>query len=276
MIKNKLHNFFNLRKKKYKAPSKFVFVVGSGRCGTLQFSTLFKNNQKIASYHERNALLTSFYQYAKFNKLNIDYGIFFDSFTKFLIEKKIYMEASPYLCMNAIELYKKLNAKIIILFRDPLKTCESLMRKGWYKDIKYLENNKILGCQDNNANTFHHNFDRLIPHGSDFQKWKKLPRICKIKWFWNFIYTDLLKQIKFIKKINVKLINIEKLDYETYKDTCRWLGCKPNLSQKKFFNIKNERKNKINRKKIKISKKDLEYFKKCFNKTEKLLFKNNE
>ena len=46
MIKNKLHNFFNLRKKKYKAPSKFVFVVGSGRCGTLQFSTLFKNNQK--------------------------------------------------------------------------------------------------------------------------------------------------------------------------------------------------------------------------------------
>ena len=135
MIKNRLHNFFNFKKKKYKTPSQYVFVVGSGRCGTLSISNLFKNNQKIVSYHERNNLLTSFYQYAKFNKLNIDYGIFFDSFTKFSSEKKIYMEASSYLCLNTIELYKKLNAKIIILFRDPLKTCKSLMRKGWYKDI---------------------------------------------------------------------------------------------------------------------------------------------
>ena len=76
--------------------------------------------------------------------------------------------------------------------------------------------------------------------------------------------------------ITLDSINIEKLDYDTYKDTCRWLGCKPNLSQNKFINVMNESKNKIHGKKIKISKKDLEYFKKYFNKTEKLLFKNNK
>ena len=53
--------FKNLYKRKLSKPKKFVFVVGSGRCGTLYFKELFKNNNLIDAFHERNNLMNRLY-----------------------------------------------------------------------------------------------------------------------------------------------------------------------------------------------------------------------
>ena len=79
-----LKNFF----KKKKVPKKFIFIVGSGRCGTFFFKELFKNNSLIETYHERNNLLTSFYQFAKFNNFKVDYKYLINSFKNIKIKKK--------------------------------------------------------------------------------------------------------------------------------------------------------------------------------------------
>ena len=265
--------FLNIKKKKY--PKKFVFVVGSGRCGTLLFKELFKKNSEIEAHHERNNLLTSFYQYSKFNDFKINYEYFLESFETHKTSKKIYLESSSYLSLNIKNLYERTRCKIIILYRDPLSTCKSLMKKGWYnkKDTKFYNKQKNIGCHTNSGIYFHHNFSRLIPKNDEFLKWNKLPIICKVKWFWNLIYVNLIEKKKKINKNDYKFININKFAYSDYLDICRWIKSNPDLSERSFLKILKKTPNKSKGKNIKISKNELKFFKTHYTSAEKILFK---
>ena len=269
--------FKNLYKRKLSKPKKFIFVVGSGRCGTLYFKELFKNNNLIDAFHERNNLVTSFYQFAKYNNFKLDYKFLIDTFKKLKIKKKIYLESSSYLSLNIYEISKSFNSKIIILFRDPLKTCKSLMKKGWYNsmDLKNYSKNKNIGCHTNSRLYFHHNFSRLIPHKKDFAMWNKMPQIVKIKWFWNYIYKNLILQSKKISKKKVKFINIDEFNYHKYLKLCLWIGCKPDLSYSNFKKVFKRSSNRIKEKSVYVNKNNLKLFKKNFIFSENFLIKKN-
>lgn len=269
--------FKNLYKHKLSKPKKFVFVVGSGRCGTLYFKELFKNNNLIDAFHERNNLVTSFYQFAKYNNFKLDYKFLIDTFKKLKIKKKIYLESSSYLSLNIYEISKSFNSKIIILFRDPLKTCKSLMKKGWYNsiDLKNYSKNKNIACHTTSRLYFHHNFSRLIPHQKDFAMWNKMPQIVKIKWFWNYIYKNLILQSKKISKKKVKFINIDEFNYHEYLKLCLWIGCKPDLSYSNFKKVFKRSSNRIKEKNIYVNKNNLKLFKKNFIFAENFLIKKN-
>lgn len=265
--------FFNVQKNKY--PKNFVFIVGSGRCGTLLFKELFKKNPEIDAHHERNNLLTSFYQYSKFNDFKINYEYLFESFEKYKTNKKIYLESSSYLSLNIKKLYERTGCKIIILYRDPLSTCKSLMKKGWYnkKDTKFYNKQKNIGCHTNSGIYFHHNFSRLIPKNNEFVKWNNLPIICKVKWFWNLIYTSLIIQTNKIDKKNYKFINIDCFTYSDYLNICRWINIDPDLSEISFLEKLKNRPNKSKGNNSKISKKELKDFKTHYTNAEKILFR---
>ncbi len=269
--------FKNLYKNRLSKPRKFVFVVGSGRCGTLYFKELFKNNNLVDAFHERNNLVTSFYQFAKYNNLKLDFKFLIENFKKIKIKKKIYLESSSYLSLNIHEITKYLNSKVIILYRDPLKTCKSLMKKGWYNkaDLKNYSKNKNIACHTTSRLYFHHNFSRLVPHHKDFVKWNKMPQIVKIKWFWNYIYKSLISQSKKIPKNKVKFINIDEFNYNHYCNLCLWIGCKPDLNFSNFRKIYKKSSNKITEKNIYLNKHSLISFKKNFNFAENFLFRKN-
>ena len=266
-----LKNFF----KKKKVPKKFIFVVGSGRCGTFFFKELFKNNSLTETYHERNNLLTSFYQFAKFNNFKVNYEYLINSFKNVKIKKKIYFEASSYLSLNIFNISKSLNCKIVVLFRDPLKTCKSLQAKGWYNktDLKNYSKKNNIGCHTESGIYFHHNFSRFIPIDKAYLKWINLPQIVKIKWFWNYIYKFLINEGKKLSKNKIRFINIDKFDYYKYLDLCNWFGCKPHLDIYNFKKISKSSLNKIKKKKLTIKNSELKKFYNNYKFSEKKLFK---
>ena len=149
------------------------------------------------------------------------------------------------------------------------------MKKGWYnkKDTKFYNKKKNIGCHTNSGIYFHHNFSRLIPKNNEFVKWNKLPIICKVKWFWNLIYTSLINQTNKIDKKNYKFINIDCFTYSDYLNICRWININPDLSERSFLVKLKNRPNKSKGKNSKISKKELKDFKTYYTNAEKILFR---
>ena len=256
---------------------KSVFVTGSGQCGETFLYKLFKDNKKIEAKDESRPSLHSYYKFSKFNNLNIDEAPLIKQLNQSIVSTnkkgKISFETSSFLSLHTKEIYSKFGSKFIILIRNPLDVAVSLKKKGWYKD-KYIKQNrkKIIGYQGvaSNFHNKHHNFCRLSPKGDFFYKWNNLNQILKIKWYWNEIYSQILKDLKNIPKKNYKIIRIEDFDYNTYLELSNWIDIKPNVSQF-LFNIRT----RLVKKKIKIDKEDVRKFSKFKSKIEKIYYKEN-
>jgi hypothetical protein len=236
---------------------KSVFIVGTGKCGETFLNRLFKNNSKIECFDERRPFLQSYYKFIKYNQLNIDSSPFFLEIEKVIKNsnkiKKIYLESSSYLVFHVSELVKKFDAKIIVLIRNPNQVCQDLIEKGWYKKKYYkMGTNTVIGYQGlaSNPNNRHHNFSRISPNGKYFYKWNTYDRILKVKWYWNEINSELLKQIKILNKKNYKIFKIENFSYNNYLEICEWLKITPNISPIKFSILTNLE--KLKNKKISI------------------------
>ena len=257
---------------------KSVYVTGSGQCGETFVLNLFKNNMKIAAFDETRPLLSSYYKFIKYNKLNIDDGPLFkiieNDIKKISQKKKIRLESSSFLSLHVADMSKKFGSKIIILLRNPFDVANSLVEKGWYKK-KYIKNDKkkIIGYQGISTHLYnkHHNFCRLSPRDNYFYKWNKMSPLLKVKWYWDSIYSEIFKDLKNVPKKNYKIIKIEELDYVKYLEISKWIGITPELNRF-IFNLKLKL---AKRKNNKRNMSEVKKFTKFKSKIENLYYKEN-
>ena len=257
---------------------KSVFITGSGQCGETFVLNLFSKNNKILAKDESRPFLHSYYKFLKFNKLNVDDAPLLNQIGKSIKKTnskgKIYLVSSSFLALLTSDIIKKFKSKFLILLRNPIDVAYSLKKKGWY-ELKYIKGskNKIIGYQGlaTNVHNKHHNFCRLSPRDNYFYEWNKLDQLTKIKWYWDTIYKNIFLDLKKMPNRDYKIVKIEDIDYEKYKDIAKWIGVKPTLN-KFFFNMKINiiKKNHISRK-----KKDLKKLKKFKSEIEKMYYKEN-
>ena len=111
--------------------------------------------------------------------------------------------------------------------------------------MKYIKGskNKIIGYQGlaTNVHNKHHNFCRLSPRDNYFYEWNKLDQLTKIKWYWDTIYKNIFLDLKKMPNRDYKIVKIEDIDYEKYKDIAKWIGVKTTLNKLHELTIRRTR-----------------------------------
>jgi len=265
--KNEMMNYHNKQNRDFIRDP--VFFIGTGRSGTHFFADLFGRHDDIVSYHtdkHDKHDLDSFSRFIKWFELPISTKNVID-YRGFYIEKaneknKMYIEANAYLSFMIQEFYENFNAKLILTTRDPKKVVNSLDNKGWYKNVKNYD--VISPFPDYNFLKLNHSFGRISPKTADeLILWKNYSSIGKNAWFWNSYHKFIFELFENLPSTHKKIIKIEEFDFEEYKNICKFIGTKIQLSQNNFEKIVNNRPEKS--KKIRGVNEWVEQEKKEFN-----------
>lgn len=265
--KNEMMNYHNKQNRDFTRDP--VFFIGTGRSGTHFFADLFSSHDDIVSYHtdkHDKHDLDSFSRFIKWFELPISTKNVID-YRGFYIEKaneknKMYIEANAYLSFMVQEFYENFNAKLILTTRDPKKVVNSLDNKGWYKNVKNYD--VISPFPDYNFLKLNHSFGRISPKTEDeLILWKNYSSIGKNAWFWNSYHKFIFELFENLPSTHKKIIKIEEFDFEEYKNICKFIGTKIQLSQNNFEKIVNNRPEKS--KKIRGVNEWVEQEKKEFN-----------
>jgi len=255
----------SLEAKKYKKPTydelikfqnftrtkdnKLFLSFGSGRSGQNWFSKLFNSHNNWIGSAERFADYEAFYRFITYYKLPISKDGFFDllklSYKRDMTLFQNSYISSPYWSVGVKEVTNELQPDCIFFnIRNPIKTVESLHKKGWYlhSDRSKDVNSPIIDI----TNNLYRSFSRIIPNNEYLNEWKTLSRIGKITWYWctinKLIYSDF-KNIKDIKKYYIKLEDVDQ-NYKMYEKLSEKFDMRTKMKKKKFLDVINKAPNK--------------------------------
>ena len=256
---------YSLEAKKYKRPTydelvkyenftrtknnKLFLSFGSGRSGQNWFSKLFNSHINWIGSAERFADYEAFYRFITYYKLPISKDGFFDllklSYKRDMALFQNSYISSPYWSVGVEEVTNELKPETIFFnIRNPIKTIESLHKKGWYKHsdrAKYIKSPVI-----DITNNLYRSFSRIIPNDEYLDEWVTLSRIGKITWYWctinKLIYFDF-KKIGNVKKYYIKLEDVDQ-NYEIYEKISEKFDLRVKMSKNKFLNVINKAPNK--------------------------------
>ena len=234
-----------------KDDNKFGLSFGSGRSGQNWFSKIFNSHSNWIGSCERFADYEAFYRYVSFYNLPVSKEGFFSlielASKRDMAKYQNSLIASPYISFGVYELTKRLKPDYIFFnMRNPIKTVESLHRKGWYLNFENIETIKspMIDISENQ----YRSFSRIIPKDEYLKKWSSLSRIGKISWFWSTInksiYDDF-KKCQNIEKFYIKLDDIDQ-NYDFYENLVRKFNLKKKMTKKQFHNVINKAPNKGN------------------------------
>jgi len=219
--------------------NKVGFTIGTGRCGTLFLYQLMEKESMVASCHERNPDNEAFHRYCKWNQLPIDDEGFLSAKEKEILadlETSSYsFEASPYLSLSTHELHERFGAKFVFLVRRPDRVVTSFVHKGFYRqpyNVKHAE--LAAGYQDQSPEKFYTFFARVSPRGDPLRTWNNMTRVGKVAWFWNAFNKRILQLLEELPEESYKLVRIEDLDYEKYREVAAFLGFDTTITQADF------------------------------------------
>jgi len=228
-----------------------IFVTGVGRSGTHFLAEIFKQSNNIQSYHLDdigNPIADSFWMYAKWYNLSIDFSGFFAG-RNYLINEalkndKQYLESNPYLALQVTDIVDQYpNSKIIITFRQPRNVVLSHYNKGWYENyVPVFSTEKKAPAYQYNIIKPNHFFGRIIPNRKEeFEQWCKLTQVGKISWMWKVINKKILEDIKVLDENNYILLDIDKFDFAKYLNICSFFGINEILNETRFNRIRKNR-----------------------------------
>ncbi len=218
-------------------PTSVAFAIGTGRCGTHLLARLLAREARVAASHERNPLNETFHRYCKWYGLPVDDAGFLHAKAREiqtdLRRHAVSFEASAHLALSVRELYRRFDAKFILLVRNPEGVVNSYLRKGWYADaLVRAEPSLAPGYQANRH--FHHFLGRVVPSGPEFTRWSALTRVGQLAWFWRALNARVLEQFAELPPIHWRLQRLEDLSYEAYRDLVRFLGLESRVSARRF------------------------------------------
>ena len=263
-IKSRLYRY-SKEGKKYKRPSyseliKFknfqrtndnnlALSFGAGRCGQNWFAKIFNSHNNWVGSGERFPDHEAFYRYITYYNLPVNKDGFYRLMDLAIKrDMALYQNsliACPYLSFGIQELIEKLHPNYIFFnLRNPVSSIESFYKKGWYL---YSDDNKNLQSPlIDITNNQTRSFSRIVPRGTDFEKWKELSRIGKIAFFWatiNRAIYDEFQKVNNITKYYIKLEDINQ-NYTLYENLVKKFGLKEKLKKNEFINIINKAPNK--------------------------------
>ena len=228
--------------------NKFALSFSAGRSGQNWFSKIFNSHSNWIGTCERFADYESFYRYISYYKLAVNKEEFFNllklASNRDMAHHQNSFISSPYLSFGVEELSDRLKPDyLFFIIRSPIKTVESLYRKGWY--INFNTNITKSPAIDISESQYR-SFSRIIPNSEYLNEWLKLSRIGKITWFWcttNKSIYDSFSKIKNIKKYYVKLEDMDQ-NYDNYLKLSDNFKFKNLMSKKQFYNVVNKAENK--------------------------------
>ncbi|MFH1998877.1 MAG: hypothetical protein ABIK28_04305 [Planctomycetota bacterium] len=222
------------------------FVVGTGRCGTRFINRVVGIEPLVASSHERNVLNESFHRYCRWYGLPVD-----DEGFLHVKESEIHgdlenhafsFEASAQLSSSIEALYRRFNARFVLLVRRPHQVVNSFIRKGHYTE-PFVRANENLALGYQASRSFHHFLGRIAPSGDKFLQWNRMSRVGKLAWLWSAVNATVLKQFKRIPNSHQRIVKLEELTYDQYGELAEFLGFKITLTREKYEEISQSRPN---------------------------------
>lgn len=215
-----------------------LFVISTGRCGTVTLIELLKLSPSIISKHETYPILLDTQQEMynrRFDNTEEDEKMFIKSRSKVLnnavLKNKVYAE-STLLKFFLPSILKVLpNSKILHLYRHPGDTIRSFMRRGWYLGNKWDKH-------------------RIVPTSDDkfYEEWKTWGAFEKNCWHWHTV-NDYM--IKFAEKfghdriVKLKFEDLIDINKQSYRVPFNMVGQKApsiELVQKVLSKPHNEQK----------------------------------
>ena len=263
-IKSKIFSQ-SIEAKKYKRPTydeliqyqdynrtknnKLFLSFGSGRSGQNWFSKLFNSHKNWIGSAERFADYEAFYRFITYYKIPISKTGFFNllklSYKRDMALFQNSYISSPYWSVGVKEVTSELKPECIFFnIRNPIKTIESLHKKGWY--LHSDKNKEINSPIIDITNNLYRSFSRIIPNDEYLDEWNSLSRIGKITWYWctinKLIYSDF-KNINNIEKYHIKLEDVDQ-NYEIYEKISEKFDLKNKMKKNKFLDVINKAPNK--------------------------------
>jgi hypothetical protein len=220
------------------------FAVGTGRCGTHFLAEILKHEPEVAAAHEREPLLETFHRYAKWNNLPIDDEGFLQAMEtrirRDLVRHTFSFESSCHLSLSLRELDERFQAKFILLVRHPRDVVRSHLGKGWY-DTPVVQKRPELAPGYQEHERFHHFLGRIVPRGAELEEWNRRTRVGKLAWFWATLNQAVIDQAASLPSERWRLVKLEEFDYPAYEEFARFLGFAPQLTARRFDQIRRAR-----------------------------------
>jgi hypothetical protein len=215
------------------------FTIGTGRCGTLFLYHVMEKEPGVASSHERNPENEAFQRYCKWHRLPVDDESFLATKEREIradLEQRAYsFEASPYLALSVRELHERFGAKFLFLIRRPDGVVTSFAHKGFYSKPYSVGNPDLAaGYQDQSPERFFTFFARISPRGEFFRTWNDMTPVGKVAWFWKAYNERTLEALEQLPQDSYRLVRIEDLDYQKYRELVPFLGFDPKVTEVEF------------------------------------------
>jgi hypothetical protein len=228
------------------------FALGTGRCGTKFISEVVALEPQVASCHERNNLNETFHRYCQWYQLPVDHSGFLAEKEREiqgdLRDHSFSFEASAFLSLSVLPLHERFGSKFLLMIRSPEKVANSYLEKGWYdQEIFYEDTNQAVGYQG--FKRFHHFLGRTVPKGDFYhEKWKNFGRVGKLAWYWATINSEVIRQFDQIPPTHRRTEKLEGFDFQTYRNTCEFLGFSSEISETKFRAVADRKPNAFRKK----------------------------
>ncbi len=222
------------------------FAVGTGRCGTKFLAQAFERDPEVASHHERHPFSDTFHRYCRWYGVDVDEAGFLAAKKRGidwdLSTHRFSFEASGFLSLSLASLHHAFDAKFVIMVRRPDRVVASYLRKGWYENEPILEDSSRPPTMQSVAMP-HHFLGRTMPHGDEFERWRKLTRVGKIAWYWSRLNRELLAQADELPDEATRLQKLETLNYESFCGLRAFLGAPANVTAHTFAEVRRKRPN---------------------------------
>jgi hypothetical protein len=224
-----------------------IFAIGTGRCGTQFLAKVMDGEAGVASSHERNPLNETFHRYCQWYNLPVDEEGFLQAkaleIASDLEKNALSFEASAHLSLSVLSLFRRFDAKFILLVRRPDLVVNSYVSKGWFT-APLIQADPYLATGYQQGEHFHHFLGRIAPRGGEFVRWNRLTQVGKLGWYWSALNREVLTQLEQIPDTNSMVLKLEDLDFDAYLRLTQFAGFATSLTRERFEQIRQDRPNK--------------------------------
>jgi hypothetical protein len=222
------------------------FCVGTGRCGTTFLSELAKREPDVAASHERLRLGATFHMFCKWHGIAVDSEGFLldreEAVRRDLAERRFSFECSALLSHSLEELFGRFRARFLLLVRAPDATVASFAVRGWFLKLA-ARKDPTLPPSYREGEEPRHFLGRNIPHGAEFERWKRLTQIGRLAWFWQARNRAILDQFGRLPASHCRVERLEELTFERYREVAAFLGWESRIDAGTFAELARARPN---------------------------------
>lgn len=222
------------------------FAVGTGRCGTTFLAQVAGREPDVASSHERLRLGATFHMFCQWHGIPIDHEGFLrdreDAVRADLAARRFSFESSALISHSLEPLFGRFRARFLLIVRSPAETVASFAVRGWFlKPAARGDHTRPPSYREGEEPR--HFFGRIIPHGTEFDRWLGLTQIGKLAWFWQARNRAILDQFRRLPADHCRIARLEDLDFDHYRELAAFFGWRSQVDRETFAELARSRPN---------------------------------